>query len=138
METQKATPERKVRAKRTPVNGRNVLSVSNKEAGYHYRFVNDVGDRIQDFIERGWEMVEAKDVKVGDRRVNGAGPLGSKAQASVNKDGTKAFVMRIKDDWYQEDQKEKADHVNELEQTMKQQALSSNDLRNGKLEITRA
>lgn len=137
MEKQTQPKERSARVKRTPVNGRNVLSVSNKQPGYHYRFVNDVGDRVSDFIERGWELVEADDVKVGDKRLVGTGPLGSKAQASVNKDGTKAFVMRIKDEWYAEDQKEKAKYVDELEQTMKQQALSGNDLKNGKLEISR-
>lgn len=130
-------PAAKARAKRTPINGRNVLTVSNKQPGYHYRFINDVGDRVQDFIERGWELVDADDVKVGDKRVSSSGPMGSKAQASVNKDGTRAFVMRIKDEWYAEDQEEKAKHVDELERSMKQQALSGNELRNGKLEITR-
>jgi len=135
METTTKQPAAKVRAKRTPINGRNVLSVSNKQAGYHYRFVNDTGDRVQSFLDNGWEQVAADDVIVGDRRVAAAKGLGSKAQASVNKDGTKAFVMRIKQDWFDEDQAEKAKHVDELEKSMKQQALSSSDY--GKLDITR-
>lgn len=135
METTTKQPAAKVRAKRTPINGRNVLSVSNKQAGYHYRFVNDTGDRVQSFLDNGWEQVAADDVIVGDRRVAAAKGLGSKAQASVNKDGTKAFVMRIKQEWFDEDQAEKAKHVDELEKSMKQQALSSSDY--GKLDITR-
>lgn len=135
METTTKQPAAKVRAKRTPINGRNVLSVSNKQAGYHYRFVNDMGDRVQSFLDNGWEQVAADDVIVGDRRVAAAKGLGSKAQASVNKDGTKAFVMRIKQEWFDEDQAEKAKHVDELEKSMKQQALSSSDY--GKLDITR-
>ena len=125
-----------VRAKRTPINGRNILSVTNKADGYEYRFVNDVGDRIEIFKERGWELVDAKDVRIGDRRVDpAAGTLGSKAHASVDKQGTKAFVMRIPKDWYEEDQAEKAKAIAEQEKSMKQSALSNNDY--GKLEITR-
>lgn len=123
--------------KRTPINGRNILSVTNKEAGYQYRFVNDVGDRVEVFKERGWELIDAADVRIGERRVDSATALGSKAQASVDKVGTKAFLMRIKDEWYQEDQADKAKSIAEQELAMKQQALSNNDLRTGKLEITR-
>ena len=132
--TKEATQAKPARTKRTPINGRNILSVSNKEAGYTYRFVNDVGDRIEIFKERGWELVEAKDVRIGDRRVESAGPLGSKAQASVDKQGTKAFLMRIKNEWYEEDQADKARSIAEQEKSMKQTALSNNDY--GKLEIS--
>lgn len=130
-----STPEaRSGRTKRTPINGRNILAVSGKEAGYTYRIVNDVGDRVKMFEDNGWELVEADAVRVGDRRVSGASSLGSKAQVSVNKDGTKAFVMRIKDEWFQEDQESKARAIAEQELSMKQQALSEQDY--GKLEIT--
>lgn len=134
--TKEATPAAKpaTRTKRTPINGRNILSVTNKESGYTYRFVNDVGDRIEIFKERGWELVDAKDVRIGDRRVEAAGALGSKAQASVDKQGTKAFLMRIKNDWYEEDQADKARSIAEQEKSMKQSALSNNDY--GKLEIS--
>lgn len=126
------------RAKRTPINGRNILSVSNKEPGYEYRFVNDVGDRVEIFKERGWTLVEAADVRIGDRRIEAANALGSKAQASVDKQGTKAFLMRIENEYYREDQAEKAKSIAEQELAMKQQALSNNELRTGKLEITRS
>lgn len=135
---EKSTPAQRGRTKRTPINGRNILSVSNKEAGYEYRFVNDVGDRVEIFKERGWELVDSKDVRIGDRRVESASSLGSKAQASVDKQGTKAFLMRIPRDWYEEDQAEKARAIAEQELSMKQQALSNNELRTGKLEITRS
>lgn len=132
------TVARSGRAKRTPINGRNILSVSNKEKGYEYRFVNDVGDRVEIFKERGWELVEAADVRIGDRRVDSPSALGSKAQASVDKQGGKAFLMRINTEFYEEDQAEKARSIAEQELAMKQQALSNNELRTGKLEITRS
>lgn len=125
------------RVKRTPINGRNILNVTGKEPGYEYRFVNDVGDRVAIFQERGWEIVDSADVKVGDRRIESPGPLGSKAQIAVDKQGSKAFLMRIKKEWYDEDQSEKARSIAEQELAMKQQALSSNDLRTGKLEVSR-
>lgn len=125
------------RPKRTPLNKRDILSIKGKEPGYHYRIVNDTGDRINDLIEQGYELVNASDVRVGDKRVNSAAPEGSKAQVSVG-GGQKAFVMRIKQEWFNEDQEAKQAEVRKLEQSMLQQALAQNDLRNGKLEITQS
>ena len=125
------------RPKRTPLNKRDILSLKGKEPGYHYRIVNDTGDRINDLIEQGYELVNASDVRVGDKRVNSAAPEGSKAQVSVG-GGQKAFVMRIKQEWFDEDQEAKQAEVRKLEQSMLQQALAQNDLRNGKLEITQS
>lgn len=133
---EKNTPvARSGRAKRTPINGRNILSLSKKEPGYVYRFVNDMGDRVEIFKERGWELVDAKDVSIGERRVEAPTALGSKAVASVDKMGGKAYVMRIPEEWYKEDQAEKARSIAEQESAMKQQALASNDY--GKLEISK-
>lgn len=109
------------RVKRTPVGQRQVLSVTGKEDGYVYRIVNDQGSRISDFIDGGYGLVEAADVRVGDKRVNSATPEGSKAQVSVGK-GEKAFVMRIKREYYEEDQRAKQAEIDRLEQSMKQTA----------------
>lgn len=114
------------RPKRTPISGRNVLTVQGKEPGYEYRIVNDSGDRIEMFKDAGWELVDSKAVTVGDRRVDRTTSEGSKAQVSVG-GGTKAFVMRIPKEYYDEDQKAKADRIKALEDTMKQQALSGSD-----------
>ncbi len=121
-----------VRTKRTPIGTRNILTVTGKEPGYTYRIVNDSGDRIQQFIEAGYELVDANSVRVGDKRVNNASPEGSKAQVSVGK-GDKAFVMRIKDEWYAEDQALKAAKIKQLEETMKQTAAQNADY--GKITI---
>ena len=132
--TETVTKPRAQRPKRTPISGRNVLTVQGKDPGYAYRIVNDSGDRVEMFKNAGWELVDDKDVRVGDRQVNRASAEGSKAQVSVG-GGQKAFVMRIPKDWYEEDQKAKMERVTELEQSMKKQALTSNDY--GKLEISR-
>ncbi len=120
------------RVKRTPISGRNVLTVQGKEPGYEYRIVNDSGDRIAQFLDAGYELVDAKTVTVGDKRINQATAEGSKAQVAVGK-GEKAFVMRIKQEWYNEDQQTKQAYINQLEQSIKQQASTSADY--GKLTI---
>ena len=122
------------RPRRTPINGRNVLTVTGKEPGYVYRVVNDVGDRIQQFIEAGYELVNGNDVKVGDRRVVSASAEGSKAQVSVGNRGEKAFVMRIKEDWYKEDQKAKAEEVTRLEQSITKNLTGKADYGSVKIE----
>lgn len=122
------------RPRRTPINGRNILTVSGKEPGYQYRIVNDEGDRIQQFLDAGYELVSADSVRVGDKRVNAATPEGSKAQVSVGKDGKKAFVMRIKDEFYKEDQQRKQAYVDELEQSIKQSASKAADYGSVKIE----
>ena len=121
------------RVRRTPVGTRNVLTVSGQEAGYHYRVVNDTGDRIQRFLDAGYELVQQKDVVVGDRRVNSASAEGTNAQVSVG-GGQKAYVMRIKDEWRQEDERAKQAEVDSLEASTKAKAL---DGTYGKLEISR-
>lgn len=122
------------RPRRTPVGTRNILTVSGKKDGYHYRIVNDQGDRIQEFIDNGWELVPANEVRVGDKRINQAKPEGSNAQVSVG-GGDKAFVMRIKQEWYDEDQAAKLAHNKEIMRSVQQSASSNADY--GKVEITR-
>lgn len=120
------------RPRRTPIGGRNVLTVQGKDPNFVYRIVNDSGDRIQQFLGAGYELVEASTVQVGDKRVNAATPVGSKAQVSVGK-GEKAFVMRISKEFYDEDQLAKKVYVDKLEQSIKQTASNSADY--GKLTI---
>lgn len=121
------------RVRRTPIGKRNVLTLTGQDPNFNYRIVNDQGDRIQRFVDAGYELVPASDVQVGDKRVNQATPEGSHAQVSVG-GGEKAFVMRIRKDWYDEDQKAKQAEVDAVESSTKQKAL---DGTYGKLEITR-
>lgn len=114
------------RVRRTPVGLRNKLTVQGKDANFEYRFVNDKDSRIAEFQDAGWELVDATDVKVGDRRVDTASSEGSKTQIPVGND-TKAFLMRIKKEWYQEDQAAKQEHVNQVEQGMYRDARALSD-----------
>ena len=107
------------RPTRTPIGSRNILSVKGKDPDFEYRFVNDTGDRIAQFQEAGYELVDAATHRVGDSNINKTTPEGSKAQLSVGK-GDKAFLMRIPKEYYEEDQRAKQAEVNRLEQSIKQ------------------
>lgn len=110
------------RVRRTPVGVRNVLTVGGKDPAYEYRIVNDTGDRVEQFKSAGYEVVSAKDVTVGDRRVSQASAEGSAATVSVG-GGTKAVVMRIKTEWFAEDQQRKQQDVDQTEAATKADAL---------------
>lgn len=120
------------RVRRTPVGRRNVLTITGKEPGYQYRIVNAEGGRVQEFLDNGWEVVERDSVRVGDKRVGAASSEGTAAEVQVGQ-GMKAIVLRIKDEWYQEDQAEKQAHIDTLEKATKAEALNGTY---GKLEIS--
>ena len=122
------------RVKRTPIGTRSVLTVAGKDPNFVYRIINDSGDRVQEFMDAGYELVKDDSVKVGDKKVNKASSEGSLSQVSVGQ-GQKAFVVRIKKEWYEEDQAAKQVRVDELENSTKAKAL---DGTYGKLEITRS
>jgi len=109
------------RPTRTPLANRNILKVKGEEAGFKYRIVNDTGDRIQMFKDMGYEIVSDDSVQVGDRRVANPTKEGTPVQVSVG-GGTKAYVMRQREDWYAEDQATKEARLKEQEKSMKADA----------------
>jgi hypothetical protein len=121
------------RVTRVPVSQRNILTVKGKDPNYEYRVVNDVDDRIAQFIEGGYELVPDESTDVGDKRLSQGTSVGSKKIFSVGQ-GTKGYLMRIKKEWYAEDQARKQGFVNQQEASIKEKAL---DGTYGKLEITR-
>lgn len=122
------------RPKRQSINGsRNVLGVSGKEAGFEYRIVNDTGDRIAQFEELGWEVVKDTNIKVGDRRVANPTSEGSAVKVSVG-GGVQAYVMRMRKDWYDENQAEKQEYVDRTESAMKADAKKGSDFGSVKFE----
>lgn len=132
--SRQANTSASARPRRTPIGQRNVLSVEGKEPGYRYRVVNDTGDRVAQFLNAGYELVDAASVRIGDKRVQQTSAEGTKAQVSVG-NGTKAYVMRIKEEYYKEDQDQKQAHVNRLEESIKTQ-VSSGKADYGKVSIT--
>lgn len=123
------------RVRRTQMGGkRNVLTVEGKESGYHYRIVNDTEDRVSTFKEAGYEVVAAKNVKIGEKRVEQTSEEGSIAQFSVG-GGVKGVLMRQRDDWYKEDQLGKQAYIDETERATLEDARKAPG-RYGKIEVS--
>ena len=110
------------RVARTPLTQRGPQAIAgDKNPEFEYRFVNDTGSRIQNFKAAGYEFVTGDDLIVGDNRVSDATDLGS-AKRVISNDGTTSYLMRIKKEWYEEDQASKAAAIKEQEAAMKQEA----------------
>lgn len=120
-------------SRRASINGtRNVLNISGKEPGFVYRVVNDVGDRIEQLKAIGYEIVEDSKVQVGDRRVANPTKEGSPIKVSVG-GGVQGYVMRIKQEWYDEDKAKKDAHVDQIEKGLVRDAKEQTDY--GKIKV---
>ena len=97
-----------------------------KDPNYVYRYVNDTGSRVSNFQSAGYEFVDDKEMVVGDSRVFDPSDVGSAKRVTSN-DGTISYLMRIKKEFYEEDQAAKA------EKAMKRDATQD---RYGSLKIT--
>jgi hypothetical protein len=92
-----------------------------KEEGWSYRWVNDSGTRIYDRKKQGWEFVTAPDgMDVGqDLTTGGNTDLGTQISTHVGNnakgDPIIAYLMRIEDELYQEDQAAKQQKVQSVE-----------------------
>ena len=128
----KRTPERK---SRVPVSGnRDILTISNQEAGYVYRWVNDSPGRIEMFKQGGWELV-THNTEVGDRTADTSRGTDSLVTKAVGNDIT-AYAMRIKKEWYDEDQAAKQAEVDRSEESMKRKLNSREDAGYGNVTIS--
>lgn len=117
----------KERTRRTPINGtRNKLKLRGGEPGYKYRIVNDDGDRVRMLEDMGYEIVNDEKIRVGDRKVATATGEGSPSRVHVGRDANGnpqyGYVMRIKEEWFKEDQAAKQKEIDELEASMKADA----------------
>lgn len=125
------TPKSSVstRPRRQPIASPSRLGVRSKDPNYEYRIVNTIvdgqqTDRVELLQERGWEIVP--DAKVGSKRVDNPSSVGSVSTISVGKN-THAVVMRIKKEWYDEDQRSKQENVEQIERQMSQDAKKASD-----------
>lgn len=106
------------KARRGSIQGfRNRLNIrGNLDPNYEYRIVNDYdeGDRIARFMENDWEVVNKSDIEVGDKRINKPTPEGTPVKISVGQ-GTQAYLMRKRKEWYEEDQQYKQAEIDKHE-----------------------
>ncbi len=119
---------------RVPVSGtRDIMAVLGKEAGFHYRWVTDTderGSRIWKFKRGGWDFAplttDDGEITVGDDAVYKSDQDGSLVRLHTG-NGKYSYLMRIKEEWYNLDQKAKADALDEVEQGLTREVDSTGD-----------
>lgn len=98
------------RRKRGVFNGtQSKLAVNKTIPGYHLHWLNDTATRIQNAVDNGYEFVTPEEV--GGTSVNVVernSDLGSRVRqyvgVSESGDAIYAYLMKIKQEWYDEDQ----------------------------------
>ena len=110
----------KQKPKRVPVGRRNILTVRGLQdtEDVHYRWVNDVGDRLHKFVEAGYGFVNKSGLAAGDATVESARGTDSLMKKGVGM-GVIAYLMKVPQEFYREDQRAKQVEVEELEAEMK-------------------
>jgi hypothetical protein len=103
--------------KRKPIGTQSRL-VAPKRDGYARRFVNDIDGRVDRFKEAGYEVVTG-DVETNSGQVGLDSQMGSAVCKGVG-GGTKAVLMEIKQEWYDEDQAAKHAKIDHVESSLKQ------------------
>jgi hypothetical protein len=132
--TEKKSPNKPDRPERTPLHEqRDTINVKNADPNKVYRWVNDTTGRIEKFLRGGYEMA-AGDTEFGDKVVESMVTRTSGVVERHMGQGTKAVLMCIRKDWYEEDQAAKQRDLDEVERAMKREALHD---RYGKFEIER-
>lgn len=106
--------------KRVPVGLRDPMALSQElDPNFNYRFVRNTRGRIQKFEEGGYEMVTG-DIRIGDPNIAKATNMGSAFSINSGDSEDRVYLMRIPKEYYDEDQKVKAEKIDEVEAQLKQ------------------
>jgi hypothetical protein len=124
-----------VRTKRVPIAGqRDIMTVEGLDTeNYVHRWVNDKGVRVDQFKAAGYEPVEQDgNIMLGAASVQS---VGSVIKVITNQStGEEAILMRIRKEWYDEDQAAKAEELAKSEEAMFRQ-LKEADGRYGSVKV---
>ena len=123
-----------VRTKRIPVSSnRAPLAVKGFDhKNFQGRWVNDIDDRIANFLEGGYEFVLKDGHTVSEPTMDATTKLDSRVKKPVGK-GVTAYLMRLPKDLWLEDQAAKEKELAALDRAMK--APKSNGADYGKVNI---
>lgn len=113
------TVEKRVR-NRAPVGGyRDKLTVHGQDPDYSYRWVlssTEDSGRILQLLDRGYEFADSDSHSFGQSHVYKTEDGSSIIRVPAGKGDGYLYLMRIKKEWYEEDQREKAKEIkNEYE-----------------------
>lgn len=116
-EAVQAIPER---PRRVPISGpRDIMTVSNKDPNYVYRWVNDTENRIERFKLAGYEIVTSEH-DIGMPTVDKVSDKFGSAYVKKVGGGLQSVLMRIPKEFYNEDQAAKQVAIDEIADQMKQ------------------
>jgi hypothetical protein len=106
---------------RSTLGRRDILAVRGlkDEAEYHYRWVNDVDERIARLQEDGYTLVDKKGLAAGDITVESARGTDSLMRKGVGR-GVVAYLMKIPREIYDAYQAEAQREVDTLEASMRE------------------
>ena len=123
---------KKVKAKRVPFGARrSKLQVSEEFPGFVLRWFNDADGRIEQAQAAGYEFVLRNEVpSLGQGQLHqDNSDLNSKVSKVVSKGKAvplRAYLMKIKEEWYEEDQAEKEVVNAEIDEALRQGAPGGN------------
>lgn len=122
------------RPKRKPFDGhRNTLTFDDRDPNYVYRVFNDTEGRIKRAEEAGYEVVRSSET-LGDETAESSHQVGSVVTRPVG-GGQTGVLMRIKREWYEEDQAQKQTRNDDIDDALRN--APNKDGRYGKVEINR-
>ena len=108
---------------------RNKLTVQGRDENFVYRWVNSDdyknAGRIEKFLQMGYTFVNEEDVTAAEQEDAKASNLGSHLGRPVGH-GTRAVLMKIPKEFYEEDQAEKQAEVDATEKGMVDKELIAN------------
>jgi hypothetical protein len=100
-------------------------------AGYVRRWVNDSEGRLQQAEQGGYQFVEDQKLQIGDPDIDNTNrDLGARVSRVVDKStGKKAYLMEIKAEFYEEDQRIKKASLDETDAAIRKGTLHDADNR---------
>lgn len=108
----------RAQAKRVPFGTpRTRLSLNTQLEGFHYRWINDLPGRLSQAQEGGYSFVEPSEVGKEPTENNRVFEL-----VGLQKDGVNplhAYLMKIPQEWYLEDDKVKQSQLDEIDTAIK-------------------
>ena len=121
------------RPERVPMyDQKNILTVTNCDKAFVYRWVIDTQGRVDRFKLAGWEHV-THSLQVGDSSVNSTDQKGG-IKSIKDKSGITLYLMRIKKEWYDSDQQNKQNDLNAQERQM-YETIQNKEGFYGKIEV---
>lgn len=136
--TRQSPSSASARTRRQPLAIRQRIAVRNMDPEFAYRVVMDRDNRVEDLVDQGYEVVpQDKVIRGGDKRVDDASALGSASSMSLGRNGDRGVVMKIRKDWYIEDQAAKAIRADQLEKTMKNDVKQASDYGSFTMDISK-